>query len=266
MYAFDYIRPASIEEARSALAANPEAQVLAGGQTLLPAMKLRLASPPALVDLGRLSELRTITHADDRLSIGAMASHAAVATAPDVKSAVPALAELAESIGDPQVRNRGTIGGSIANDDPAADYPAGLLALGATIVTTNRSIPADDFFQGLFTTALEPDEIITAVEVPVPAGFAYEKFAHPASRYALVGVAVARMAGGDVRVAVTGAGDNGVFRWSAAETALSANFAAAALDGLAVAQDGLMADMHADAEYRAQLVKVVTRRAVARLA
>ncbi|MBU2532867.1 MAG: xanthine dehydrogenase family protein subunit M [Alphaproteobacteria bacterium] len=262
MYAFDYIRPATIAEARRALSENAEAQLLAGGQTLLPVMKMRLASPAAVVDLGGVGELRGVTREGDKLVIGAMTTHAEVAEAGVVRSAIPALAALAESIGDPQVRNRGTIGGSIANDDPAADYPAGLLALGATIVTTNRSIPVDDFFQGMFTTALEPGEIITAVECPVPDNFAYEKFAHPASRYALVGVAVARQSG-VVRVAVTGAGESGVYRWTEAETALAANFDAGALDGLAVDEGSLLSDMHADATYRANLVKVMAKRAAA---
>ena len=262
MYAFEYIRPASVEEAAKALAGNDGAQIIAGGQTLLPAMKLRLASPGTLVDLGAIAALRGVRRDGDTISIGAMTPHADVAGSADVKGAIPALAHLAESIGDPHVRNRGTIGGSIANDDPAADYPAGLLALGATIETNKRSITADDFFQGLFTTALDDGEIITAIKCPVPQAMAYEKFAHPASRFALVGAAVARTGSG-VRVAVTGAGSNGVFRWSDAEQALSANFSASAVDGLTVATDAMMSDIHADAEYRANLVKVMTKRAVA---
>lgn len=265
MYDFDYVSPASLEEARQALAANADAQILAGGQTLLPAMKLRLASPAALIDLRLISALGSVQLSAGKLSIGAMATHASVAESADVQRAIPALAQLADGIGDPQVRNRGTIGGSIANDDPAADYPAGLLALGATIVTTQRSIQSDDFFQGLFTTALEPGEIITAVECPLPEKFAYAKFAHPASRYALVGVAVA-VTGGTTRVAVTGAGQDGVFRWTEAETALASNFSASALAGLTVSDAGLMSDLHADAEYRAHLIKVMAGRAVAKLA
>lgn len=263
MYAFEYIRPTSIDEAARALSGNPDAQVLAGGQTLLPTMKVRLASPGTLVDLGGIAELREVKRTGDAVSIGAMAAHVDVLQSDAVRSAIPGLAHLVECIGDPHVRNRGTIGGSISNDDPAADYPAGILALGATIVTNKRSIAADDFFQGLFTTALEAGEIVTAVECPVPDAFAYAKFAHPASRYALVGVAVARKAG-DVRLAVTGAGSEGVFRWTDAENALKGNFAATALEGLSVGTDGLLSDMHADAEYRANLVKVMAKRAVAK--
>lgn len=265
MYAFEYARPSSIDEAKKLLADNPEGLALAGGQTLLPAMKLRLSSPSKVVDLGAIGELRGVKRDGQTLTIGAMTTHADVAESDVVQSAIPALAHLAESIGDPQVRNRGTIGGSIANDDPAADYPAGLMALGATIVTTNRSISADDFFQGLFTTALEPGEIITAIECPVPEKFAYEKFPHPASRFALVGVGVAST-GGNVRVAVTGAGENGVFRWVEAEGALGSQLSPAALDALSVSTDGMMSDMHADAEYRAHLVKVMAKRAVGQLA
>ena len=264
MYAFDYIRAATIDDAQKALGGQTEAHVLAGGQTLLPAMKLRLASPATIIDLGKIAELQGASLKDGKLAIGAMTTHAAVAESDAVRGAIPGLAALAESIGDPQVRHRGTIGGSIANDDPAADYPAGLLALDAAVVTTKRSIAVDDFFQGLFTTALEPGEIITAVEFPVPQGFAYEKFSHPASRFALVGVAVAKI-GSLVRVAVTGAGENGVFRWGEAECALASNFSVGALDGLWLVADGMMSDMHADAEYRAHLVKVITRRAVAKL-
>ena len=264
MYAFDYIRAASIEDAQKALGGQTEAHVLAGGQTLLPAMKLRLASPATIIDLGKVAELQGASMKDGKLAIGAMTTHAAVAESDAVRGAIPGLAALAESIGDPQVRHRGTIGGSIANDDPAADYPAGLLALDASVVTTKRSIAADDFFQGLFTTALEAGEIIKSVEFPVPQGFAYEKFSHPASRFALVGVAVAKI-GSLVRVAVTGAGENGVFRWGEAESALASNFSVGTLDGLSLVADGMMSDMHADAEYRAHLVKVIARRAVAKL-
>ena len=264
MYAFDYIRAASIEDAQKALGGQTEAHVLAGGQTLLPAMKLRLASPATIIDLGKVAELQGASLKDGKLAIGAMTTHAAVAESDAVRGAIPGLAALAESIGDPQVRHRGTIGGSIANDDPAADYPAGLLALDASVVTTKRSIAADDFFQGLFTTALEAGEIIKSVEFPVPQGFAYEKFSHPASRFALVGVAVAKI-GSLVRVAVTGAGENGVFRWGEAESALASNFSVGTLDGLSLVADGMMSDMHADAEYRAHLVKVIARRAVAKL-
>ena len=222
MYAFSYSQPGSVNAAVAELA-NEDAKALAGGQTLIPTLKQRLASPSALVDLGGLKELSGVSRDGDSLVIGALTRHVAVATSDVVKGAIPALAALAAGIGDPAVRNRGTIGGSIANDDPAADYPAGALALGATIVTDKRSIAADDFFKGLFETALEPAELITSVRFPIPQKAAYVKFPNPASRYALVGVFVAKTAAG-VRVAVTGAGSSGVFRVPAFEQALSANF------------------------------------------
>lgn len=262
MYAFDYHRPTSLADAAAVLA-NPEAKLLAGGHTLLPTMMLRLASPKALVDLSRIAELRGIEKKGSALVIGAMTPHAEVATSAVVRGAIAGLADLAAHIGDPHVRHRGTIGGSVANNDPAADYPGAILALNATIHTNKRDIPADSFFKGLFSTALGQGEIITRISFPVPAKFAYEKFANPASRYALVGVAVAQ-AGGSARVAVTGAGSNGVFRHQAMEAALSKSWAADALKGIPTDASLMNSDIHAAADYRAHLVGVLARRAVAK--
>jgi carbon-monoxide dehydrogenase medium subunit len=261
MYTFEYHRPESLSGAVADLA-NPDAKALAGGMTLLPTMKQRLASPAALIDLKSVHELVGIAREGDNLAIGAMTRHADVARSNVVQAAIPALAVLAGGIGDPHVRNMGTIGGSVANNDPSADYPAGALALGATIVTNKRRISAKDFFTGLFETALETSELITQVSFPIPQRAAYMKFANPASRYALVGVFVAKTAGG-VRVAVTGAGSNGVFRLSEFEAALDANFSPAALNGLSVPASGLNSDLHADADYRAHLIGVMAKRAVA---
>lgn len=265
MYAFDYRRPHSINEADLALKAMPGAKFLAGGQTLLPTMKQRLARPDALIDLGAIPELKAISVSSDALTIGAMVTHATVSTSSEVRAALPGLAALAEGIGDPHVRNRGTIGGSVANNDPAADYPAALLALGATIHTDKRAISADDFFQGLFTTALGETEMITAISFPLPSKFAYAKFANPASRYALVGVAVAQR-GGDVRVAVTGAGQNGVFRVPAMEAALKSSFGPGSVASAKVDASTLNSDIHANADYRAHLISVMAKRAVGSLA
>ena len=262
MYAFDYRRPHSVDEADLALKGLPGAKLLAGGQTLIPTMKQRLAKPPTIVDLGAIAGLRAISRKDGILVIGAMATHASVATSADVKAALPGLAALAEGIGDPQVRNRGTIGGSLANNDPAADYPGAAIALGATFKTTKRTLTAEQFFQGLFTTALEENEILTEIHFPAAKRFAYAKFANPASRYALVGVAVAETAAG-VRVAVTGAGADGVFRVPAMEAALTKSFAANALAGITVDPATLSGDMHAAADYRAHLINVMAQRAVA---
>ena len=262
MYAFDYHRPATLSAAVADLA-NPEAKVLAGGMTLLPTMKQRLASPAALIDLKSVPELAGIAREGDNLVIGAMARHAEVARSKDVQAAIPALASLAGGIGDPHVRNMGTIGGSLANNDPAADYPAAALALGATIVTNKRRIEAQDFFTGLFETALETGELITQVSFPIPQKAAYMKFRNPASRYAIVGVFVAKTGSG-VRVAVTGAGQGGVFRQTAMEQALSANFSADAVAGIATPKDGMNGDIHASPEYRAHLVGVMAKRAVAK--
>ncbi|WP_420858280.1 FAD binding domain-containing protein [Marivivens marinus] len=259
MYAFDIERPTTIADAVAALGAE-DAQALGGGQTLIPTLKQRLAMPSKLVSLTAIPEMKGVCVADDgALCIGGGTTHATVAAQ---ATQYPALAALAGGIGDPAVRNRGTIGGSLANNDPAACYPAAALASGATIVTNARQIAADDFFQGLFTTALDEGEIITEVRFPVPERAAYMKFQQPASRFALTGVFVAKYADG-VRVAVTGASEGGVFRWTEAEAALSADFSADAVAGLSVAADGMMGDVHGTPDYRAHLVKVMTKRAVA---
>jgi carbon-monoxide dehydrogenase medium subunit len=259
MYAFDIERPATIADAIAALGTE-EAQALGGGQTLIPTLKQRLASPAKLVCLSAIKEMQGICTADDgALCIGGGTTHAAVAAG---ARAYPALAALAGHIGDPAVRNRGTIGGSLANNDPSACYPAALLGSGATVITSNRSIAADDYFQGMFTTALEDGEIITEVRFPVPEKASYQKFEQPASRFALVGVFVAKYADG-VRVAVTGASEEGVFRWAEAEAALSAKFAPEALEGLTLSGDGMISDLHGSGAYRAHLVGVMARRAVA---
>jgi carbon-monoxide dehydrogenase medium subunit len=262
MYNFNYQRPGSLDEAVKAIAAAEDGKLLAGGQTLLPTMKQRLAQPSDLIDLGALDALAGIAKEGDRVVIGAMTRHAAVAASDVVRKAIPALADLAEGIGDPQVRNLGILGGSVANADPAADYPAALVGLGATVHTNTRSIDADDFFTGLFDTALAEDELITKVSFPVPDKAAYMKFPNPASRYAIVGVFVAQSAAG-VRVAVTGAGGS-VFRVAEMEKALSAKFAPESLDGISIAHDELNEDIHASADYRAHLVGVMAKRAVAK--
>lgn len=262
MHAFDYRRPGTVNEADLALKAAPGAKLLAGGQTLIPAMRLRLADPGTIIDLSGIASLRGISRKGSDLVIGAMTTHAAVADSKEVAAAIPGLARLADDIGDPQVRNRGTIGGSIANNDPAADYPAAVLALSATLSTSKRTIAADQFFTGLFSTALAENEILTEISFPIPQSFTYVKFDQPASRFALVGVAVARTGSG-VRVAVTGAGQGGVFRWTQAEQALTANFGAAALSNLKLDPSNVMSDVHGDAAYRAHLVGVMTKRAVA---
>lgn len=261
MYEFRYHRARSIDDAIDQLRAGGDVKLLAGGQTLLASLKLRMAQPDVLVDIGALEDLRGIDVDPDVIAIGAATRHAEVAEAPEVQAAIPALAHLASHIGDPMIRNVGTLGGSLANNDPAADYPAAVLGLNATVITTEREIAADDFFLGLFETALRPGEMIVAVAFPRPRRAAYVKFKHPASRFALVGVWVAETHEG-VRVAVTGAGPC-VFRLSAAETALQRHFDAAALDDLVVPPTGLNSDLHASAAYRAHLVQVVARRAVA---
>jgi aerobic carbon-monoxide dehydrogenase medium subunit len=261
MYDFKYHRATSARQAANLLAKADDAKLLAGGQTLLPTMKNRLASPANIIDLGKVDDLKGIEVKGKTIVIGAMTTHAEVAGSAHVQQHLPGLAALANGIGDPHVRHRGTIGGSVANNDPAADYPAGLMALGATIVTNKRKVAADEFFQGMFATALGEGEMITKIVVPVSSKFAYAKFPNPASRYALVGVAVAKK-GSAVRVAVTGAGENGVFRWKDAETALSAKFNAKSVDGLKAAAKGLNGDIHASAEYRAHLIGVMAKRAV----
>ncbi|WP_370343639.1 FAD binding domain-containing protein [Pararhodobacter marinus] len=257
MYAFELERPTTLADAIKALGGE-EAQPLSGGQTLIPTLKQRLAMPSTLVSLTGIDELKGIKNEGGTLTIGGATCHADVAK----DGSYPALSDLAGHIGDPHVRNRGTIGGSLANNDPSACYPAAALASGATIVTNNREIAADDYFTGLFETALDEGEIITAVKFPIPEKAAYVKFEQPASRFALVGVFVTKGANG-VRVAVTGASEGGVFRWSEAEEALSANFAPSALEGLSVPADGMIGDLHGTPEYRAHLVGVMTRRAVA---
>ncbi len=260
MYAFDFVRPSSVADAVAALG-QEDAQALGGGQTLIPALKQRLASPSTLVSLAGIAEIRGVCLDDDgRVCIGGGTPHAVVAA--EAAKHYPALAAMANRIGDPAVRNRGTIGGSLANNDPSACYPAAVLASNATILTNAREIAADDYFQGMFTTALDEGEIITEVRFPVPQAANYQKFVQPASRFALTGVFVARFADG-VRVAVTGAAEDGVFRWAEAEAALSDSFAAEAVKGLEVAADGMISDLHGTPEYRANLVRVLTARAVA---
>ena len=263
MYATTYHRPSSVDEAAGLFAKGTEAKYLAGGHTLIPVMKQRLAAPSDVIDLTRIKELIGVETSGDTLTIKAATPHYDVAQSADAQKAIPALAYLASLIGDPAVRHRGTIGGSIANNDPAADYPAGLLALGATVKTNKRSISADDFFKGLFTTALADGEIITAVSFPIPAKAGYAKFPHPASRFALTGVFVAKTKGGDVRVAVTGASQSGVMRVAAMESALKANWSAGALDTITIPAAGLLADIHGSSDYRANLIKVMAQRAVA---
>jgi carbon-monoxide dehydrogenase medium subunit len=261
-YSFEYERADDARSAVAALAADSEAKYLAGGQSLLPAMRLRLAQPTRLVDVTRIAALKEINVDSAKVTIGAAVCHADVADNADIQRVLPGLAELAGMIGDRQVRTLGTLGGSLANDDPAADYPAAVLGLDATVVTDRRRIAAGDFFVGMYETALEPGELITAVEFPVPQQSAYEKFRNPASQFAMVGVFVARFSNG-VRVAVTGAAPS-VFRATDLETALAANFTSAAARGVRIAPDELNTDLHASAEYRAHLIPVLTARAVER--
>jgi aerobic carbon-monoxide dehydrogenase medium subunit len=262
MYAFTFHRPQTLRQAAGLLAKNEEAKLLAGGHTLLPTMKLRLAGPPQLVDLSLVEGLSSIELKGRSLTIGAMTRHNDVNISPVVAQAIPALAKLAGLIGDPAVRHMGTIGGSVANNDPNADYPAACLGLGATIITNKRRIKADDFFTGMFSTALEPAEIITKVSFPIPKRAAYQKFKNQASRFALVGVFVSKR-GSDIRVAVTGAGANGVFRVPSFEEALKKRFSPKSLEGMSIPADGMNSDIHGSAEYRAHLVGVLARRAVA---
>ena len=261
MYDFAYEKPGSVADAVRALGADPEAKALAGGQTFIPVLKQRLARPSKIVDLAKLG-LTGIRVSGDAVTIGAMTTHAVVAQSAEVKRAIPGLAELAGWIGDDAVRHRGTIGGSLANNDPTACYPAAALALGATIKTNTRSVEADDYFQGMFTTALEQGELITEVSFPIPTKAKYEKFRNPASRYAMVGVFVANGPKG-VRVAITGAGQNGVFRHAEMEAALSRNWSPDAVADIKTPTDGLNTDIHGSAEYRAHLITVMAKRAVA---
>jgi carbon-monoxide dehydrogenase medium subunit len=263
MYEFKYQKPNSVRQAANMLAKDPEAKILAGGHSLLPVMKLRLAKPSQLLDIGQIEGLNTIELKGRSIVIGATAKHVEVANSQVVKDALPVLAELAGEIGDPAVRHRGTLGGSLANDDPNSDYPAAILGLGATVITNKRRIAADDFFKGMFETALAPDEIIVKVSFPLAKKAAYEKFRHPASGFALVGVFVSKR-GSDIRVAVTGAGSNGVFRVKSFEEALKKRFSPKSIEGMTIPAEGMNADIHGSAEYRAHLVAVLARRALAK--
>jgi carbon-monoxide dehydrogenase medium subunit len=261
MYNFTFHRPTTVRQAAGLLARNPDGKLLAGGHSLLPVMKQRLASPSAIVDLSLVEGLSGVELKGRSVVIGAMTRHADVANSQVLKDVMPGLAAVPGSIGDPQVRNRGTIGGSIANNDPNADYPAACLGLGATIITNKRRIAADDFFTGMFSTALEEGEIIVKVSFPVAKKCAYEKFKHPASGFALVGVFVSKR-GPDIRVAVTGAGSNGVFRVTSFEEALKKRFAAKSIEGMTIPASGMNSDIHASPEYRAHLVAVLAKRAL----
>ncbi len=261
MYQFNYQKAGSQDDAVSAAGSADDPKFLAGGMTLIPTLKQRLAQPSDLIDLSGIDGMAGISDDGDSITIGAMTRHVDVANSDVVQSKIPALAHLANHIGDPQVRNRGTIGGSLANNDPAADYPAAVLGLNATVITNKREVAADDFFDGMFTTVLEEDELVTAVKFPVADKAGYAKFPNPASRYALVGVMVAQT-GGETRVAVTGAGQDGVFRASEIESALSSDWSADAAKGVKMSDDDLNSDIHASAEYRAHLISVMASRAV----
>lgn len=262
MYETNYHRPKDAAEAAKLFSGGEDARYLAGGQTLLPTMKQRLAAPSDVIDVRRLPELKGITVTGDAVTIGAATTHAEVNTSAEVKQAIPALAYLAGLIGDPAVRHMGTIGGSLANNDPAADYPAAAMALNASIKTDRRTIAAEDFFTGLFSTALEPGELIISVSFPIPAKAGYAKFENPASRYAMAGVFVAKLKDGAVRVGVTGAHGDGAFRANGIEQALTGSWSADAVQGVTVSADGMLSDIHGSAAYRANLVKVMAKRAV----
>lgn len=263
MYATNYHRASSVADAVKLQSSSGEAKYLSGGMTLIPTMKQRLAAPSELVDLRHVAEMKGISVSGNRVRIGSGTTHHEVSTSAELKAVCPAICHLAALIGDPHVRHMGTIGGSIANNDPAADYPSAMLGLNATIITNAREIPADDFFLGLFETALEDSELVVAVTFDAPAKAGYSKFANPASRFAMTGVFVAKAADGSVRVAVTGAGSNGVFRHAGLEKALATNWSADAASGVTVDASDLLADIHGSAEYRANLVKVMAKRAVA---
>ena len=262
MYQTTYHRPSSVDEAVALFGKGSEAKFLAGGHTLIPVMKQRLSAPSDVIDIGKIKELIGIQVTGDALVIKAATIYYDIMQSPDVKKTIPAIAHLTSVLGDPAVRYRGTIGGSIANNDPAADFPAALVSLGATVKTNKRSIAADDFFKGLFTTALEDGEIITEVSFPIPDKAGYAKFRHPASRFALTGVFVAKTKSGEVRVAATGASQSGVMRVAPIEAALKSNWSASALDNVTVSADGLLSDIHGSADYRANLIKVMAQRAV----
>jgi carbon-monoxide dehydrogenase medium subunit len=262
MYQTTYHRPSSVDEAAALFAKGSESKYLAGGHTLIPVMKQRLASPSDVIDLSKIKELVGIELSGDALTIKAATTYFDILQSADAKKAIPALVHLVSVLGDPQVRYRGTIGGSIANNDPAADFPAAVVALGATIKTNKRSISADDFFKGLFATALDDGEIITAISFPIPAKAGYSKMRHPASRFALTGVFVVKTKSDDVRVAATGASQNGVMRVPAIEAALKTNWSPGALDNVKMSADGLLTDIHGSSSYRANLIKVMAQRAV----
>jgi len=262
MYETTYHRPSSVDEAAALFAKGSDSKYLAGGHTLLPVMKQRLASPSDVIDLGKIKELVGIEVSGDALTIKAATTYFDILQSADARKAIPAIVHLTSVLGDPQVRYRGTIGGSIANNDPAADFPAAVLALGATVKTNKRSIAGDEFFKGLFSTALADGEIITAISFPIPAKAGYSKMRHPASRFALTGVFVVKTRAGDVRVAATGASQNGVMRVPAIEAALKANWSAGAIDSVKISADGLMSDIHGTSDYRANLIKVMAQRAV----
>lgn len=262
MYQTTYHRPSSVDEAAALFAKGSESKYLAGGHTLIPVMKQRLASPSDVIDLSKIKELVGIELSGDALIIKAATTYFDILRSADAKKAIPALVHLVSVLGDPQVRYRGTIGGSIANNDPAADFPAAVVALDATVKTNKRSISADDFFKGLFATALEDGEIITAISFPLPAKAGYSKMRHPASRFALTAVFVTKTKSGDVRAAATGASQNGVMRVPAIEAALKANWSPGALDNVRISADGLLTDIHGSSSYRANLIKVMAQRAV----
>jgi carbon-monoxide dehydrogenase medium subunit len=265
MYETTYHRPKSLAEAAKLFSGSEDPTYISGGHTLLPTMKARLAAPKNLIDLRQVPELKGVQASADAVTIGGATTHFAVANSADVKKAIPTLASLAGSIGDPAVRHVGTIGGSVANNDPAADYPVAVMALAGTVNTDKRQIAADVYFTGLFSTALNEGEIVTKVAFKVPAQSGYAKFRNPASLYPMAGVFIAKHKDGSVRVAVTGAGNNGVFRWKAAEDALAKSFSADALKGLKADASGMMGDIHGSAEYRANLVAVMARRAMENL-
>jgi carbon-monoxide dehydrogenase medium subunit len=262
MYGFTFERPTTVRQAVSLLGKHEDAKLLAGGHSLIPVMKLRLAGPKVLIDLSKVEDMKGFELKGRSITIGAMTTHSEVANSPVLRQVIPGLSLVPASIGDPHVRQVGTLGGSLANNDPNADYPAAVLGLGATIITSKRKIEADDYFKGMFTTALEPDEIITKVSFPIAKKAAYQKFKHPASGFALVGVFVSKR-GSEIRVAVTGAGSNGVFRVKSFEEALAKRFIPKSLEGMTVPASGMNSDIHASAEYRAHLIGVLARRAVA---
>jgi len=262
MYQTTYHRPSSVDEAAALFAKGSDSKYLAGGHTLIPVMKQRLASPSDVIDLSKIKELVGIELSGDALIIKAATTYFDILRSADAKKAIPALVHLVSVLGDPQVRYRGTIGGSIANNDPAADFPAAVVALDATVKTNKRSISADDFFKGLFATALEDGEIITAISFPIPAKAGYSKMRHPASRFALTAVFVTKTKSGDVRAAATGASQNGVMRVPAIEAALKANWSPGALDNVRISADDLLTDIHGSSSYRANLIKVMAQRAV----